>query len=576
MLRYVLFTLLALVLLVPFVTGRIMNSASNGNPDPDSLRLVIVSPHNVDIRSEFGRAFDAWHNSRFGKHVRVEFLPVGGTNDIKRYLDSIYRLKRDQAGKLLPADQVNADIDMVWGGGDFFFDVELKNGLGVLQPMKLSPELLKATFPNPTLSGVKLYDFAPDKVGNPLPPSWVGVCMSSFGIVYNPDVFQQMKLSPPSTWSDLTDRRLAGQIALANPLSSGSAAIAYSMVFQRAMADREREIFKAHPALATKELKPVLAEAIKKFDLNKCFGPTEEEKAGKLAPEVLGKLQANRAALAANRADVQAYVEALATGWHEGMGRLLLIAANARYFTDSATQPPADVGTGDASAGIAIDFYGRVYEEIVGSNRIKFVAPKAATAQTPDPVAILYGVKGQSLQTATRFVEFLLSDEGQRLWITQVGKAGGPVHRALRRPPIKTSLYKESQTDWTDHANPFEDAGGFNQRQEWAALNTDIRLLWACSWIDSREELKSCYRTILQVPSPETQTSLLARLVDLPISYPDVIKLQAERKAAEADKTVDSWRARKRIQLGLMFREHYRSIEADARGAVPQEVTSGR
>ena len=46
------------------------------------------------------------------------------------------------------------------------------------------------------------------------------------------------------------------------------------------------------------------------------------------------------------------------------MGELLLIAANGRYFTDSAPQVPNDVGNGDAAAGIAIDFYGRVYQEV--------------------------------------------------------------------------------------------------------------------------------------------------------------------------------------------------------------------
>ena len=35
-----------------------------------------------------------------------------------------------------------------------------------------------------------------------------------------------------------------------------------------------------------------------------------------------------------------AYQAAIAAGWHRGMGQLLLIAANARYFTDNATATP--------------------------------------------------------------------------------------------------------------------------------------------------------------------------------------------------------------------------------------------
>src|SRR5262249_38184128 len=152
----------------------------------------------------------------------------------------------------------------------------------------------------------------------------------------------------------------AGLIALADPAHSGSAAVAYMIVVQRGMADAEQEFLAQHNELASLP----------------------------------------RGQLAKN----PDYQHALATGWKRGMSELLLIAANARYFTDSSPQVPNDVGNGQAAAGVAIDFYGRVYEETVGSQRCRYVAPAGATAVLPDPVGILHGVKGRQLELARHFV----------------------------------------------------------------------------------------------------------------------------------------------------------------------------
>jgi len=121
-------------------------------------------------------------------------------------------------------------------------------------------------------------------------------------------VYQVLKLPPPGTWNDLARPELAGWVAMANPLSSSSAAVSYSMVLQRHMADQEDLLLPTRP------------------DLKALSGPDRMKN-----PE---------------------YKAAVAKGWRNGMGTLTLIAANARYFTDSGTQPPSDVASGDAAAGI--------------------------------------------------------------------------------------------------------------------------------------------------------------------------------------------------------------------------------
>src|SRR4029450_6298387 len=81
-------------------------------------------------------------------------------------------------------------------------------------------------------------------------PQWVGVCLSAFGIAYNPDVYDGLGIPAPTQWHALPDPRLAGQLALADPTHSGSAATAYMVILQRRMADAEAELFAADPSLA--------------------------------------------------------------------------------------------------------------------------------------------------------------------------------------------------------------------------------------------------------------------------------------------------------------------------------------
>jgi ABC-type Fe3+ transport system substrate-binding protein len=512
MTRSLLFFLFGLLLLMPLVLRRMLlpprEAASNG------LRLVIVTSHNRDIRREFARAFDHWHRQRYGTGVTLDYRTPGGTSDVERMLGSMYDAYRDSSGKLPP--NVSTGIDVVWGGGDFFFDQQLKP-LGILQPMRLDPNLLQSAFPLPTLAGVRLYDKTTDANGVPT-PQWIGVCLSSFGIICNPDVYDALQMPIPTTWNNLTDSRLAGFIALADPSHSASAAVAYMMVIQRGMADAEEALFQREPAL----------RSMPKAKLN-------------ALPE---------------------YQAALAGGWKHGMDELTLIAANARYFTDSSEMVPNDVSRGEAAAGVAIDFYAYITEQVVGLSRARFVLPERATAITPDPVAILYGVNNGRLTLAQHFVEFLLSPEGQRLWILRPGTQGGPIERALMRMPVRWDVYTNQQ-GWGRHGDPFLQAGGFNERGEWMALMTETRLIWLAAWIDSRDEMESAYRAARSVADPGRRAELIAKLADLPIEMSDVADLHTHSKTLGANQ-IDEWRTRTEIAWAEKFRRHYRAVKESA------------
>ena len=516
MMRYTLLLLLAALLALPFLAPSA--ARENQSSVDSSNRLVVVTPHNGDIRREFAEAFDTWHRSHYGTGVTLDYHVPGGTSDLVRLLTHSYDAYR-RADKSLP-ETMNVDYDVLWGGGDYTFYHDLQP-VGILQPAHLDRRLIHDAFPQDSLAGVRLYDPSRDATGNPT-PQWVGVCLSSFGIIYNAEVYQSLGLPLPATWNDLTRPELVGLVALADPAHSGSSSVAYMMVIQRAMADAEQALFDRKPAL-------------------------------KSMP---------RAALAKN----EDYQAALAAGWKRGMGQLLLIGANARYYTDSSEVVPNDVGRGEAAAGMAIDFYARVEEGIVGPSRAKFISPRAATAITPDGVAILHGVTGNRLTLATHFIEFLLSPEAQRLWILQPGQPGGPRLRSPRRMPVRRDVYAD-QTGWIDHVSPFEESGGFNQRGEWMAYMSDTRPFWNIEWIDTHDQLLRAYRKIISVQDETKRSQLLRELADIPATLADVKYRRDHRTELEKSHAdVDAWIADQRIEWGKKFRGHYARVAREAAG----------
>jgi iron(III) transport system substrate-binding protein len=513
--RYLYIFLFFIVLIAPFVVR--MAVARRGEAAPvmtgagPALELVVVTPHNQDIRRAFERAFSDWHVREHGQAVRIVYLTPGGTNDIVRYISDIYGAQGYRgAGTMPQADRINISIDLVWGGGDTTFERELKP---FLQPANLEPRVLRDAFPTADLNGVPLYEASKDAAA----PRWVGVVLSSFGIVYNPSLYETLGLPAPTQWSDLAHPRLSGFVALADPTRSGSAAVTYMVALQRAMADEEE----------------ALLAAAGDRDLDQL----------KRQPE---------------------YEQALARGWKNGMRTLLLMAANARYFTDSATQVPNDVGNGDAAAGVAIDFYGRVFQQAIGTDRIRYVAPRGATAISPDPIAVLHGVRGQREVLANRFIEYLLTPDGQRLWNIE-GAHTPYLERSLRRLPIRRDVYRD-RTGWADDTDPFEEAAGFNVRGDWMRLFSDTRPIWAAAWIDSRRVLKDAYATILRVEDPALRERLLFELSDLPIEMSDVAQQLAQRKVLEeSDADWRLWMTQQRVGWARTFRAHYRAVAAKAR-----------
>ena len=447
--RYTFLILFVVVLVTPFVLRKLVGGgpAEAGGPasaDP-SRRLVIITPHTEGIRREFQDGFSAWLKARGEPDVHIDYRSLGGgANDIVKLFVS---------SKVKYESNKTYGIDLVWGGGEYLFDQQLKKG-GFLQPVELPKDVTVDAYPTPDVGGQPLYD----KQGY-----WFGTALSSFGIVYNKDALRYLGLPEPKTWADLADPRYAGWLVLADPTRSASARTTFMTVVERSMAD---------------------------------------------ATEAGGTN---------------------AQGWQVGMGLVRQICSNARVFADASGAVPGVVGSGDAAAGMAIDFYGRTQVEAIGESRMGYVEPAGATIINADPIAVAAGAEHREL--AVKFLQYVLSESGQKLWNYKAGSPGGPRATSLRRLPIRRATYADMRY-FTDQVNPFTTASAFNTRKERVGTSRFLDQLLQVSCIDLLDELRDTRKAILACPDEAKRKHLVARFDAFPFDETEAKKRQAAFDAA--------------------------------------------
>ena len=250
--------------------------------------------------------------------------------------------------------------------------------------------------------------------------------------------------------------------------------------------------------------------------------------------------------------------------WIRGMGLIRQIAANAKGFTQAANELPSTVSNGDVAAAMSIDFYARSQIAAVGGGRVGYIEPRGATMVTPEPIAVAKGA--QHAEVAKRFIEFVLSDEGQRLWIAKPGPGEGP-EMALHRLPVVRSVYDSGVNDVT---NPFTTAGGFNTKPSRRATFGLMDELIALCCIDLLPDLRETRRQI--VASPRA-VELDAKLGAFPVSQAasqagvDVHRQMLKGKPEDWLTLQRQWRDQ--------FRDEYRELRRAADVAGRQAAAAG-
>jgi ABC-type Fe3+ transport system substrate-binding protein len=184
-------------------------------------------------------------------------------------------------------------------------------------------------------------------------------------------------------------------------------------------------------------------------------------------------------------------------GWNKGWELLTVMAANTRSFTHSSFDPIKAVAKGDVAAATAIDFY--AYEKIaeIGKETLGFSVPKGQLALDPDPITILHGAPNR--KQAERFVDFVLSVQGQKLLMLPVGVQGGPKQAALARMAVNTQAYSETKKLRLIEMNPFKQKSGFKMDTEkMSKFSRPLEDLIGAIHVDTNKELKVAWEKLLK------------------------------------------------------------------------------
>lgn len=226
--------LVALLALPWAVRPRGSGDAPAGGP-----MLVIITPHTEQIRFEFERAFSAWHQENHGEPVAIDWRAPGGTSEIRRLLVDQYQAAIRNGEYRLVDGEVDIapgrmGFDLLFGGGSYEHD-QIKTGfvatiegrpvqVPISVPAGFSQDQMDEWFGENAIGSQVLYD--PDQY-------WLGVALSAFGLIYNKDLYAQAGMPTPTRFTDLTDPRLMGLVALADPRQSGSITTTFDSILNK-------------------------------------------------------------------------------------------------------------------------------------------------------------------------------------------------------------------------------------------------------------------------------------------------------------------------------------------------------
>ena len=386
-------------------------------------------------------------------------------------------------------------LDLMLGGGPSDYSGLKKSGYIIACDAsgKFGPAAVKAAHPDWfSDTAIPARVFGQDYYDPGM--AWVGTCLSAFGICWNSDNIERRGMTAPRTWADLAGPAFENQLAVSDPTKSGTVAAMFECILQINMAKAAGE----QPATP----------------------------------------------------------ETLAAGWLEGLKEIRRIGANARYWTDSSTKIPLDVSEGEALAGMCVDFYGRNLVErltkVHGKSRLGFLTPHSGTTISPQPAALFRGAPNPEL--ATRFLEFILSMEGQKLWGLRAGTPGGPEKMALRNMPLRRDYYVPENLQFAadPELRPHEPGAAFVYEPKYTSdLFSEIRFLIRAMCIDPHIELKEAWHELIAHNFPPEATAVFEELPG--VDYPAVkAKIAPVLKAKDPVATATLAR-----EISETFRQNY-------------------
>ena len=466
---------LALALAVPLllvILPLVLRPSADWSPTAPE-RLVIITPNSEQIKYEFEQAFRKWYREHRGRDIMIDWRSPGGTSDIVRYIndrfEAEFRLYALERGLEWNRDTAAA-----------FKDPKLTADDHPARKLLLESDL-----------GIGIDLFFGGGTYDQAKFASIGYAVDAGVKERHPDWFTD----------DVIPMNFAGE-QIFDPqgryygycLSSFGIAYNFRRIRELGIEPPQNWIDLTNPAYSGML---VLADPTKSGSITKCYEMIVQQAMAELGPE---------------------------QGWLEGFRRVKLLAANARSIADSAGKVVRDVSSGEAAAGICIDFYGFSEadwsRQTTGAPTMTYVMPRGGTAVTADPVQLLRGAPNPD--AAKDFIDFLLSKEGAAIWLQKPGTPGGPVRYAQLRPTVRKDSPREIPAEYQSLPDyrPYELGGTFEYRSDWTGRYFSlIRVLIKCVALDPEDDLRAAWNAILGNGGPEANPDAMDALLRLPVPY---------------------------------------------------------
>lgn len=213
-----------------------------------------------------------------------------------------------------------------------------------------------------------------------------------------------------------------------------------------------------------------------------------------------------------------------ARGWDTGWQMLSRIAGNTRRFDRISSTTAKDAAVGESAYALAIDFYAFNQIAAAGKTNLHFVLPSDFAAINPDGIAILRGAPHR--QAAELFLRYVLSEEGQQLWLLPRGHPAGPTRYSIERMPVRPALYAKYRAVSNVEVSPFDLPSGFRYDARLAQQRRGVvSSLAGALFVDVHADLKRAWGAVI---ARGLKPAELADLGSVPLTEAEAAALSRE------------------------------------------------
>ena len=180
-----------------------------------------------------------------------------------------------------------------------------------------------------------------------------------------------------------------------------------------------------------------------------------------------------------------------------------------------------------------------------------FALPQDFTAIIPDGIAILKGAPNRVV--AQRFIDFVLSEAGQKLWFLQRGNPEGPQKYSIERMSVRPDFYKRFRDVSNIEFSPFELKQNFIYNAKLSRERREVvAALAGALLVDTLPELQRAWSSMIRRGLSEADRTELGRM---PVTETEALQLSAglwKNAVVRNQKKIEwqTWAQRKYRRLG--------------------------